>query len=178
MIFRPVRPAVSVRSPDHEPAGGIDVVLGGAGKQMFRNGPRHDPLLDVLGDLALADVFGVLRRHHDRRNAHGFAAVIFNRHLALAVGAQPIDLPALPRFREQMEDAMRQRDGQRHQLFRLPARVAEHQPLVPGAVAVDPHCDIARLAVQRQEDRQESALKPTSSLVYPMSRTTLRVTPT
>ena len=53
---------------------------------------------------------------------------------------------------------MRQRDGQRHQLRRLVARVAEHHPLIAGALflvgaRVDAHGDLGRLLLDGDEHR-------------------------
>ncbi len=48
---------------------------------------------------------------------------------------------------------MRQHDRERHQLGRLRAGKAEHEPLVAGAAGVDALADVARLFVDRRQDR-------------------------
>ena len=47
---------------------------------------------------------------------------------------------------------MRELHGQRHELRRLVARVAEHDALVAGAAGVDAHRDVARLLADELDD--------------------------
>ena len=82
---------------------------------------------------SLRHVGRVLRRDDDRVDAHRLVAVVLDRDLALAVGPQPVDFALLAGFGQPVEDAVRQRDRQRHQLGRVVAGVAEHQALVAGA---------------------------------------------
>src|SRR5829696_6021324 len=75
----------------------------------------------------------MLCRYDDRINAHGFATVIFDRHLRLAIRKQPCDLTALARQREPAAEPMGERDRQRHQLRRFIAGEADHHALVASA---------------------------------------------
>ena len=61
--------------------------------------------------------------------------IILHRHLALAVGPQIGELPALADLGEPLGQLLGQRQRQRHQLRRLVAGIAEHHALVAGAVA-------------------------------------------
>jgi hypothetical protein len=102
----------------------------------------------------------MLGRDHDRVEPHRLVAVIFHRHLTLAVGAQPVDFTLLARFGQPLQNAMRHPDRQRHQFGSVVAGEAEHQALVPRAdvfpgrvVGVDAHRDIGALFVDREEHR-------------------------
>ena len=77
--------------------------------------------------------FVVLRRDHDRIDADWRRAVELDRDLALAIGAKPIDFFLEAGFGQTVDDFVRQRDWQRHQLFGVVAGVAEHEALVAGA---------------------------------------------
>ena len=96
----------------------------------------------------------------DRVHAHGRIPLVFDRHLALAVRAQPGHLAAAARLGEAARDPVRQRDGHGHVFRRLVAGEAEHHALVAGAdVAlprlaalerrVDALRDVRALPVQR-----------------------------
>ncbi len=65
--------------------------------------------------------------------AYRRVAVVLDRHLALAVGTQPIDFAVLAGLGQSIENAVRQGDRQRHQFGSVVAGVAEHQALVAGA---------------------------------------------
>ena len=82
------------------------------------------------------DVGLVLGGEHDGVQAHGPVAVVADRHLGLAVGAQVGDLALLADLGEPLGELVRQVDRQRHQLGGLVAGVAEHQALVAGALQV------------------------------------------
>ena len=118
------------------------------------------------GDLLLVDLGRVLGRDDDGVDARRHAEAVLDGHLALAVGAQPRQRAVLADLGQAPGQAVRQRDGQRHQLGRLVAGVAEHHALVAGAgvqvvldVAllgfqrlIDAHGDVARLARQDRHD--------------------------
>ena len=94
---------------------------------------------------------------HDGRAAQDLAlAVILHRDLTLAVGPEPIQLPALAHCGQTAAEAVGQGDGGGHQLLGLVAGVAEHHALVAGAdglvvLPVHAHGDIAALLVNGGE---------------------------
>ena len=64
--------------------------------------------------------------------------LVADRHLRLPVRAQVRqDVPSLRTSRKPARELVGEHDRQRHQLRRLVGRVAEHQPLVAGADAVE-----------------------------------------
>ena len=100
----------------------------------------------------------MLRGDDDRIEALRRVPLVLDRHLALRIGAEPIDLALLAGFREAVEDPVGEGDRERHHLRRLVAGVAEHQPLVAGAdvlarrvVLVDAHRDVAALLADGNE---------------------------
>ena len=74
----------------------------------------------------------MLGRHDHRPDALRDAAVVLDRHLGLAVGAEIGQLTAPPDLGEAARHPVRERDRERHQLGRLAAGEAEHHPLVTG----------------------------------------------
>jgi hypothetical protein len=90
----------------------------------------------------------VLRADDDRVDPHRPVAVVLDVTWLLLSGRSQSTSPSAG-LGQPVEDAVRERDRQRHQLRRVVAGVAEHQPLVAGAVAIDPHRDVGALAVQR-----------------------------
>ena len=93
----------------------------------------------------------MLGRNDNRRETDGAAVFVFDGHLAFAVGTEPVDLAPLAALGEPVDDAMSKGDRHRHVFGRLIAGVAEHQPLVAGPVAINPHGNVAALAVQGQK---------------------------
>ncbi len=91
-----------------------------------------------------ANVGIVLGGDHDGGDPLGHAALVFHGDLGLAIGSQVVQLAALANLGEASRHAVRQRDGQRHQLGGLAAREPEHHALVPGAqlILVDTLGDI------------------------------------
>ena len=86
------QPAVAVRAADDELAGRVDVVLDVAAAPALRAAPASMTFVDdELADLLRASLLGVLRRDDDRVDPHRPVAVVLDRHLALAVGPQPLD---------------------------------------------------------------------------------------
>ena len=88
---------------------------------------------DRLDDLGVRDVRGVLRRDDHRIDPDRREAVVFDGHLALGVGPQPGNRAVLPQVGDPVDDPVRQRDRQRHQLGGVVAGEAEHHSLVAGA---------------------------------------------
>src|SRR5699024_1054512 len=118
--------AVPHGAADDEAAGGIDVELGGAGNVLRRDDGLHHRLDDGLPQ--------VLGGDHDGGTAQDVALpVVLHGDLALAVGPQPAELPALAHGGQPPAQGVGHGDGCGHQLRRLVAGVAEHHALVPGA---------------------------------------------
>jgi len=102
-----------------------------------------DHVLDHLRANPLGrDVGAVLARHDDRLDGPRLAVDVADRDLRLAVRAQVVEDAISPDLGEPHHQPVREHDGQRHQLRRLGARVAEHQPLVASAERVDAHRDV------------------------------------
>ena len=102
------------------------------------------------------DPLAVLRRDDDALDLDGLAAsvlvlLVAHRHLRLAVGAQVQQLLGLAHRGEPAGEPVREHDRQRHQLFRLVRRVAEHHPLVARADAVE-RVVVAALRLERRVD--------------------------
>src|SRR4029450_7228778 len=95
----------------------------------------------------------------DLRHAGGLAVAVLNGDLALGVRAKQDRLApgGAARLPQRREAAVGVIDGRRHELRRLVAGIAEHDPLFAGAdilVArgVDALGDVPRLAVQEDLD--------------------------
>ena len=69
--------------------------------------------------------------------AHRALAVVADRHLRLAVGAQARDDALLAHEGQALRQTMRQMNGQRHEGRGVVAGVAEHEPLVSGTLQVE-----------------------------------------
>ena len=99
---------------------------------------RQDGLDDLfdhrLGQISVADLGMMLGRQHDGVDLGGLAIDILDGDLRLGVGTQPRDLAAVTQLGLALHQTMRQVQGQRHQLFGLVDRIAEHQALVAGAL--------------------------------------------
>ena len=89
-------------------------------------------LIDLAQGLVV-DLGGVLGRDDHRVDADRDVVLVLDRHLALGVGAEPGDRAVLAQLGDLVDDPVRQRDRQGHQLGRLVGGVAEHQALVAGA---------------------------------------------
>ena len=108
-----------------------------------------------------------------RGDEHGLepdraAVLVVEGDLRLAVGPEVGHRAVLADGRQPLGEAVGQPDGQRHQVGRLAVRVAEHHPLIAGALAVelgvdvvlgagfeglvDTHGDVGRLLVDRGDD--------------------------
>ena len=138
---------VAMRTAHHESTGRVHVDLGVRIAQLFRNDAVDDLVDDVGLHRFLRDVRAVLARHHHGIHPHRAGAVVFDRHLRFAIRAEVLQQTVPPRAREALGELVCEHDRQRHQLFRLSARKAEHEALVAGAAGVDAHRDIGRLAV-------------------------------
>jgi hypothetical protein len=175
-------PGVAHRAADHEAAGGVHVEDGPLVDPLGRQrGPDH--VVDQrLAQLVVADVGVVLGREHHGVDAAGAAVgAVLDGDLGLRVGPQPVERARLEVLPGDLHDPVRQPDRRGHQLGRLVAGVAEHHPLVAGALLL-----VQALALvtpwemsgdcwpSATSTPQVSASKPISESVYPMSRTTER----
>ena len=107
-----------------------------------------DMLEDVGVQLLVADALGVLAGNDDGVDAGGLAVlIVFDGHLALAVGAQIRQLAGLANRGQLAAELVGQRDGRGHQLGSFVRGVAEHHALVAGAARVHALRDVARLLV-------------------------------
>ena len=80
----------------------------------------------------------MLGRHHDGVDAdRAVLVVVLDGDLGLAVGAQVGQRAVLAHRAEPLGQPVGDRDRQRHQLRGVVAGVAEHQPLVAGALPVE-----------------------------------------
>jgi hypothetical protein len=124
--------AVALRAADHEASGRIHEVLDVPGdRDLLRVQHRLDDLLDHrLLDVLVLDFRVVLRGQHHGVDLGRLAVHVLHRDLALRVRAQPLELAALAQLRLQLDETMREVDGQRHETLGLGACVAEHQALV------------------------------------------------
>ena len=144
---------VAHRAADDEAAGGVDHPLHIRRAQLGGNDLVDDLFVDGVAQLVGCDAVVVLGGDDHRADLVRPAVLVLDRHLALAVGAQPRQ-PAPARVGEAPGQLVRERDGQRHQLRRLVAGVAEHHPLVARALllagaGVDAHGDLGRLLLHR-----------------------------
>ena len=168
------QPSVAERAPDHEAPGGIDedVRLLVDGEIAVDRRP-HDVFEHVIVDHAMIVTVGVLGGDHDGIDADRFVPVVLHRDLGFAVRPQEVDDFVLARRRERVRDAVRDDDGDRHQLFGFAAREAEHHALVArsdggerfgGALLhlerlIDAERDVRRLFVDRDRDAARIGVK-------------------
>ena len=148
---------VAVRPADHEAPGRVHVVGDPLLVQQLARDHRLDHVLDeVLADLLQRHVRVVLGRDDDRVDAHRLVVLVLDGDLGLAVGAQVADQVRAAAVGEPLRELVGQQDRHRHQLGRLVRGVAEHDPLVAGALLVvlllvDAHRDVGRLPLDRGE---------------------------
>ncbi len=146
---------VAHRSADDEAPGGVDVDLHPLIAQAFGDDRVDDVLQDARVDIRVLDRVGVLGAHKDGIDAHRLAVGVLNRHLALAVGAQPWQDAGFAHLRKAQRELMRQVDGHGHQYGSFVAGVAEHHPLVAGADGLELFFgDLAALRLERFVDAE------------------------
>ncbi|GMV41935.1 MAG: hypothetical protein AMXMBFR64_36510 [Myxococcales bacterium] len=98
----------------------------------------------------------MLRGHQDVRDADGAAPLVGDGDLGLGVGPQPgLSTPA--KLCEGPGEPVCEQDWQGHELRRLVGGVAEHDPLVPGALceqgsAPDARVDLGGLLAEQRLD--------------------------
>jgi hypothetical protein len=103
----------------------------------------------------------VLRGDEDVGDRLRAIGAVQHRHLRLGVGTQPRRRAGLAQLGQRVRQAVRQEDGEGHQLRRLVGRVAEHDPLVARALVaglagdgVDALRDLRRLLGEEGADLQ------------------------
>ena len=125
---------VAHRAAHYETAGGVDEELGVLGDVLSGDDGLDDLLHHGLAQVLQGDVGVVLSGHHDGgAGEHLAVVVILHGDLALAVGAEPLQLAGLAHVGELAGQLVGHGDGGGHQLGRLVAGVAEHHALVAGA---------------------------------------------
>ena len=99
--------------------------------------------------LLLADGRAVLAGNNNGIHAHGFAVIVFNGNLALAIRAQIIHRAVFAHFGQALGQLVGQADGQRHQLGGFVAGITEHHALVAGTgnIIVGAKGNVGALAV-------------------------------
>ena len=159
--FAACQAGVALRAAHNKAARGVDVILRVLVQQLGGNDLLNDLAADVLMQLLLADVGAVLAGNDHRVDAHGLAVVVLHGDLALAVRAQVIQRAVLAHLGQALGQLMGQADGQRHQLGRLVAGVAEHHALVArtGHVVVGAQRNVGTLAVDVGDDAAGVAVK-------------------
>ena len=166
--------AVTLRAADDEAAGGVDEEADVALIELGRDHGQRDLADKILADLLKRDLRRVLGGDDDRVDARGAVVlVVLHSDLGLAVRTEIVERAVLAHLGQTARHFMRERDGQRHELARFVAGVAEHHALVSGAVGeivalaallalerlVDAHCDIGGLLVDGREHRAGLAVK-------------------
>ena len=143
---------VGLRSADDEFARRIDVILGVFVQQLGRDDREDDFLDDFVdrrfGDLLagpVQDLFGVLGADNDRVHAIRPAIAVLDRHLRFSIRPEVFQNSLLADFRQAAGEVMREHDRQRHELWRLSAGKADHEPLVAGPADVDALGDVRGL---------------------------------
>ncbi len=156
MILRPVTPESPIGPPIDEAAGGVDEELGLLVDQSTSaatfaiTSSRTASWIFLFETSSECWVETTTASIRDR-----LAVDVLDGDLALAVGAEPVvRLPA--DVGEPLGEQVRVGDRRRHQLGGLVAGVAEHHPLVAGALlllrlGVDAAGDVRRLPLDRDQ---------------------------
>ncbi len=157
---------------DNEPSGRIDIYFGLLIQQGAGHRRQNDAVYHILPDNGKLCIRAVLSRNdngiHPRRNA----VAVLHRHLRFSVRAQVVHPAGLAQCRQPLGKRVGKRDRQRHQLRRLVAGVAEHQPLIARTYiqpvaraflclqrAVNAHRNVRRLLMDGGNDRAAVAVK-------------------
>ncbi len=109
----------------------------------------------------------MLRGDDHRVDAFGLAIGILDADLALAVGPQEVELTPATHLAQLAAQLVGHHDGQRHQLRRFIAGIAEHETLVAGAAGIHAHCDVGRLALDGVQDSAGVAIEAVQRIVIP-----------
>ena len=149
--------AITHRTPDDEASGRVDVELGVRPQEACRDDLLHDLLDHRLAQSLIGHLGRVLGRDDDASHRDRLAILVLDGHLRLRVGPQEVEHALLADLGQVLHQVVRERNRQRHQLGRLVAGEAEHEPLVAGALvelarAIHAHRDVRRLTVDRRQD--------------------------
>ena len=151
--------AVADRPADHEASGRVDQEPRIRAEHVGRDHGLDDLLYDGLLDVLVPDLLAVLGRQHDGVDRHRPTAFIADRDLGLGIGPKPLEGARLADLRLPFHQPVRAGDRKGHQHVGFVAGIAEHQPLVAGALVeiqalafVDALRDIGRLPVERDPD--------------------------
>ena len=117
-------------------------------KQMRGDDRLDNTLQDAFPKGLGADACRVLSGNNYCVNAHGFRAIIFDRHLRFAVRTHEIQNSFASGFRQAQAKLVRGHDRKRHQFGRFVARIAEHQALIACPTRVHALADVRTLARQ------------------------------
>ena len=111
--------------------------------------------------LLLTDIGAVLAGDDHGVHTHGLAVLIFDRDLTLAVRAQVAEGSVLTDLGQALRQLVGQADGQRHQLGRFIAGIAEHHALITGTgnLIVGAQRNVGALAVNVGDDTAGLAVK-------------------
>ena len=163
--FSPGETGVHSRPTIDEPARRVNVQVVGinvkvttidTGKVLGILQDRGDDVLrQRLQKLFFRCIFVVLGRNDDGVNAGGHPILpIFHRYLRFAIGEDKGDGPVFAPLGEPVGHLVRKHDGQRHKLFGLTARIAEHHALIACAAhrVAGSHCNIGGLLVDERHD--------------------------
>ncbi len=121
-----------------ELAGGVGEDPQGRRVEVGRQQRVDDVLTQVRQQEGLeVDPGLVLGRDQDGVDRDRPAVLVDHAHLRLAVGPQVREHADPAHLGETLGQAVRQPDGQRHEVGRLVAGVAEHHPLVARALGVE-----------------------------------------
>jgi len=152
---------VALGASDDEATSGVDVPDGGVVQPFQGNHLVDDVPLDVVIDLFVGRVLGVLNADQDVVHpSRAAVGVVFDSHLGLAVGPRPAQGSVTAFLTEPPGQAVGELDRRRHQLRGLVAGEAEHHSLVARAAGVDPLRDIRRLLVDADEHPTGLVIEP------------------
>src|SRR6202050_2667691 len=150
----PGQPGVAHGTADLEPAGRVDQQPEplGVDLQVGQDGVDH-VVPDVGGEEFLeVDVRGVLGGDHHGVEPDRLVPGVLDGHLGLAIRAQVRHRARAADLGQLLGQLVREHDRQRHQLRRLTARVAEHEPLIAGALPVEVLGPLALAVLERVVD--------------------------
>ena len=127
-------PGIALGPADDKAPGGVDQVLGVLVEHVGRDDLADHMLDEEFANGGVFDVRGVLGGDDHILHLHRPVVLVADGDLGLGVGAQPADDPGLAKLGQFPPQPVRIHDRGRHHFGRLVAGVAEHQPLVAGAL--------------------------------------------
>src|SRR5215213_4331503 len=121
---------IAIRSADIKFAGGVDMPFRVPGNPAGGQGLTHVRLDDLAYVVGCEIFLDMLMRHDDLADAHGLAAAIADRHLALGIRPEARLLAGAARIGELLQNAMGVVDRRRHELRGFITGITEHDALV------------------------------------------------